>query len=72
MLNLKSKTVDGIIAAFAKTVSELESVEQASRQDATQKRAQAAVLVTDAQHAEGEAARASKIAGNLKTLLDAA
>lgn len=69
---LKMKTVDSIVAAFTKTVSDLEAVEQSSRNDAAERREQAAELVADAQRAEVEAERARNIAANLKTLLGSA
>lgn len=66
---LKSKTVDSIVAAFTKTISELEAVEQANQQQETAKREQAASLNAEANGHAKEAGRARKIATNLKGLL---
>lgn len=65
------KTVSSIMAAFTKTISELEAVEEASKQEARDKGNQAAALLLESKEAEREAERARTVADNLKSIIEA-
>lgn len=67
---LKSKlTVDGIMSAFSKTISDLGAVEKSSLDLAEQKETDAEILRAEAYQARTEATRASEIASNLRGIL---
>lgn len=65
------KSVDTILSAFSKTITELESVEKSSRAEAESKSGQAATLITESKAADAEAARASAIAAKLRGIISA-
>lgn len=64
------KTVNSILAAFTKTIEDLESVEQSSKQEATNKAEQAAQLTKEAGAATDEAKRARSVADNLRSIIN--
>lgn len=68
MLNTK-KTVSGILAAFSKTIKELEGVEQSRRLEASRKSEVAAHLVAESNAATAEADRARSVADKLKGII---
>lgn len=65
------KSVDTILAAFSKTIADLEAVEKSSRAESAAKSEQAATLITESKAAEAEANRANTIAANLRGIIDA-
>lgn len=68
----KSKTVDGIMSAFSKTIADLETVKQESIGLVLTKREEAHQLNEQADHAAAEATRAGDIANNLRAILGTA
>lgn len=56
----KAKTVDGVLAAFNKTIDELKAVEQAERAEAERQEDIAATALQAKAAAEAEANRATK------------
>lgn len=69
---LKStKTVDGIMSAFSKTIAELDAVHDAQTEAAEQKREEAARLLAVASCDMSEAGRAASIANKLRGIVEA-
>ena len=66
-----TKTVDGIMSAFHKTISDLEAVEQANIEAANEKSEAAARLITESNAATAEAKRANAIAAKLRGIVEA-
>lgn len=64
-----TKTVDTIMSAFAKTISELEAVQQSSAEAAASKRDEAARLMALAQEDTTESQRAKGVADKLRGIL---
>lgn len=65
------KSVDSILAAFSKTIADLEAVEKSSSQEADQKAEQASQLMAESNAALDEAARASAVAAKLRGIISA-
>lgn len=63
-----TKSVDGIMSAFTKTISDLEGVQTASMQAAERAKEEAARLLAEANHSLSEADRASSIATKLRSI----
>lgn len=68
-LATKRKTVDGIMAAFTKTVTDLETVADQSEVDVIDLQAQKAQIETKIESASKEANRARGIVANLTALI---
>lgn len=64
-----NKSLEGIIAGFNKTLTNLEAFREKSRQDAARKRADAEALTFEAKNHDSEADRADKIHSNILSLL---
>lgn len=65
-----SKTLEGILAGFNKTLTDLEAFREKSRQDAANKRSDAEQLQAEAKNHDVEADRTDKIHSNIMSLLD--
>jgi hypothetical protein len=68
---LTPKTVDGVLAAFKKTIVDLEQVRAAKLDEANTKSELAAQALTDANNARREADRALQVAERLSNLVEA-
>lgn len=65
-----SKTLEGILAGFNKTVAELEAFSSTSRASAANKRADAEFLNIEASRLDVDAGKAEKIRDNILSMLE--
>jgi hypothetical protein len=65
-----TKTLDGILAGFNKTINALEAFSSTSRNSAATKRADAEVLTLEASRLDVDAGKAEKIRDNILSMLE--
>ena len=65
-----SKTLEGILAGFNKTIADLENFSNISRTTAANKRADAETLTTEAGRLDVDASKAEKIRDNILSMLE--
>lgn len=66
---IRNKTLEGIIAGFNKTVTDLEEFSSLNRAQAADKRAEADMLVREAAHQDEDAGKAERIRDNILNML---
>ncbi len=65
-----TKTLDGILAGFNKTINALEAFSSTSRDAAANKREDAELLVNEATRLDVDAGKAEKIRDNILSMLE--
>lgn len=70
LLSAAPKTVDGIMATFTKTITDLRAVQEANTAEANRLQEEAALAVTKANEATREAQRAQGMIGRLQALVE--
>lgn len=66
-----NQTVDGILAAFSRTIEDLTALAELNRAKAQTKSDQADKLIDESLAAKAEAERATAVAANLRGIIDA-